>query len=296
VPHFIINDNGKFFCYSGYSFNKVSENEKFMFLCKKLPNGGETNVLMPKETYLQMIENAKKEAIRREPSPEAAYQYEKLVLDDADKIRPNTAVNFWHNYRILCRKQASNQKEAMDVARAIIKQMPPHEQTKFKTQAALYNKKADTLSLNPLLRPFVSPQDTYSKRILSYYEENVKDLPVENRQPQSRNAVSAIHRASDAVDSFGNSVDPSLKIKIGGTVKLSLDCKTIFGENRKRLPVTEFTVLSASKDLNKIVLLDKSGNSRYTLDRERFIQKMQKLERKLELRQKKMDKFESMSY
>jgi hypothetical protein len=62
------------------------------------------------------------------------------------------------------------------------------------------------------------------------------------------------------------------------------------------LPVTAFTVVSASADLNKIVLLDKTGRTRYTLAKDDFIAKLQKLERKLDRRQQREDRYESMRY
>jgi hypothetical protein len=79
-------------------------------------------------------------------------------------------------------------------------------------------------------------------------------------------------------------------------VKLSLQCKTLFGESRKRLPVTAFTVVSASTDLNKIVLLDKTGRTKYTLTKDDFIAKMQKLEKKLDRKQQREDRYESIRY
>jgi hypothetical protein len=90
--------------------------------------------------------------------------------------------------------------------------------------------------------------------------------------------------------------DPALKLKIGDTVKMSLHCRTLFGESRKRLPVTSFTAVSASADLNKIILLDKTGRTRYTLTRDEFIAKMQKLEKKLDRKQLREDRYESMRY
>jgi hypothetical protein len=41
-------------------------------------------------------------------------------------------------------------------------------------------------------------------------------------------------------------------------------------------------VVSASGGLNKIVLLDKTGRTRYTFARDEFITRMQKLEKKLD--------------
>jgi hypothetical protein len=55
-------------------------------------------------------------------------------------------------------------------------------------------------------------------------------------------------------------------------------------------------VVSASADLNKIVLLDKTGRTKYTLTKDDFMSKMQKLERKLDRRQQREDRYESMRY
>jgi hypothetical protein len=118
------------------------------------------------------------------------------------------------------------------------------------------------------------------RRILAFYEENVRDLPIRNRSPHDHKALSVIRHGVDTVDIPGKSIDPALKLRIGDTVKLSLQCRTLFGEIRKHLPVTAFTVVSASCDLNKIVLLDKTGRSKYTLARDDFIAKMRKLEKK----------------
>jgi hypothetical protein len=79
-------------------------------------------------------------------------------------------------------------------------------------------------------------------------------------------------------------------------VKLSIRCRTLFGDSRKRLPVTAFTVVSASSDFNKIVLLDKTGRTKYTFARDEFLTKTQKLEKKLDRKQRREDRYESMRY
>jgi hypothetical protein len=147
-----------------------------------------------------------------------------------------------------------------------------------------------------LFKPFVKPRETYNQRILAFYEENVRDLPIKNRSPHSAQALSVIRRGTDFIDTPGKTVDGALKLKIGDTVKLSLHCKTLFGGSRKRLPVAALTVVSASADLNKIVLLDKTGRTKYTVARDEFLVKMQKLEKKLDRKQRKEDRYETMRY
>jgi hypothetical protein len=184
----------------------------------------------------------------------------------------------------------------MEVARSIVRQMSKGEQAKFRHSITAYEKAAKPLVSNPLLKAFVKPRETYNQRILNFYEENVRDLPIKNRSPYGHEALAPMRHRGDAIDTPGKPVDSAIKLKIGDTVKLSLQCRTLFGESRKRLPVTSFTVVSASADLNKIVLLDKSGKTKYTLARDEFIAKTQKLERKLDRKQQREDRFESMRY
>jgi hypothetical protein len=184
----------------------------------------------------------------------------------------------------------------MEVARSIVRQMPKGEQAKLRRSIKAYESATKPLVSNPLLKAFVKPRETYNQRILAFYEENVRDLPIKNRSPHGHEALSVIRHGAETVDTPGKDIDPALKLKIGDTVKLSLQCRTLFGESRKRLPVTAFTVVSASADLNKIVLLDKTGKTKYTLTRDDFIAKMQKLERKQDRKQRREDRYESMRY
>jgi hypothetical protein len=235
-----------------------------------------------------MIDNAKRAVNREEPQREVITRFETMMEKDADERRSNTAANFWHNYKILCREQASNPQEAMEVARAIVRQMPKREQGKLRHSIKAYEATTKPLVSNPLLKAFVKPRETYNQRILTFYEENVRDLPIKNRSPYNHEAFTIRH-GRDTIDTPGKPVDPALKLKIGDTVKLSLQCRTLFGESRKRLPVTGFTVVSASSDFNKIVLLDKTGRTKYTFARDDFIAKMQKLEKKLDRKQRRED-------
>jgi hypothetical protein len=183
----------------------------------------------------------------------------------------------------------------MEVARAIVRQMPKREQGKLRHSIKAYEAATKALVSNPLLNAFVKPRETYNQRILNFYEENVRDLPIKNRSPYNHEAF-PVRLGRDAVDTPGKPVDPALKLKIGDTVKLSLQCRTLFGESRKRLPVTAFTVVSASSDFNKIVLLDRTGRTKYSLARDEFIAKMQRLEKKLDRKQRREDWYESMRY
>jgi hypothetical protein len=99
-------------------------------LTKRQAGGPEERVAVSNTLYTEMIANAKRTVNREEPQRETVARFETMMEKDADERRPNTTANFWHNYKILCRQQASNPQEAMEVARAIIRQMPRREQVK----------------------------------------------------------------------------------------------------------------------------------------------------------------------
>jgi hypothetical protein len=296
VPPFALEEGGKLTPYSGFTFDKIGEDGKSVILAKWQIGQLKERVTISNKLYAEMIANAKRTVNREEPQRETVARFEKMMEQDADERRPNTSANFWHNYKILCRQQASNPQEAMEVARSIVRQMPPREQVKLRRSIKAYEAATKPLVSNPLLKAFVKPRETYNQRILAFYEENIRDLPIRNRSPHGHEALAAIRHGIDAVDTPGKSVDPALKLKIGDTVKLSLQCRTLFGESRKRLPVSAFTVASASSGLNKIVLLDKTGRAKYTLARDEFLAKTQKLERKLGRKQRREDRYESMRY
>jgi proteasome lid subunit RPN8/RPN11 len=296
APDFYLQEAAGFKAYSGFNFMKMNDDQKSLVLAKKSPEGKEETVTIASPLYQAMIDNAGTCLKKPATTPEVLHSYDRMIAKDAHETRPNRAVDFWHNYKVLCRRQASNPAEAMEVAKSIVRQMPAGEQKKLKRTMKAWEKKTRKLTANPLLRPFVKPQETFNQRILRYYEENVRDLPIKNTGVHGQDALGVIRRGVASRDFPGQAIDPALRLKIGGTVKLALDCKTLFGERRKRLPIAAYTVVSSSEDLNNIVLLDKAGNSKYTLARDAFCEKMQKLEKKLEKRRHKQDKHESLRY
>jgi hypothetical protein len=296
VPPFAIQDAGELKYCQGYHFKRFSEDARSVILSKSAGSGKQDSITLSSSFYREMIKNSRLLLDRKEPSKEAAADFRRMTEKDAETTRSNTAVNFWHNYKILCRSQASNPREAMEVAKAIVRQMPEKERGKFKSVIKSYERSTRKLTGNPLLRPFVNPQETYNQRILNYYEQSVADLPIKNRTAHSVEALPSIRLGIETVDTPGKAVAPNLKLRIGDTVKLSLDCKTLFGEHRKQLPVSAFTVVSTCADLNKIVLMDASGRSKYTLALDEFTGKMRKLEKKLEQKQRRLDREESIRY
>jgi hypothetical protein len=192
VPPFAFEEEGKLTPYSGFAFDRMGEDGKSVILRKWQIGQLEERITVSNKLYAEMIENAKHVSHREEPKKETVTRFEKMMEQDADERRSNTAVNFWHNYKILCRQQASNPQEAMEVARSIVRQMTPGEQAKLRRSIKAYEKATKPLVSNPLLKAFVKPRETYNQWILAFYEENVQDLPIKNRSPHGHNALSVI--------------------------------------------------------------------------------------------------------
>jgi hypothetical protein len=157
VPPFALEEEGKLTPYSGFTFDKMGEDGKSVILRKWEIGQLEERITVSNTLYAEMIENAKRAANREEPQRETVTRFEKMIEKDVDERRSNTAVNFWHNYKILCRQQASNPQEAMEMARSIVRQMPQREQAKLRRSIKAYEKATKPLMSNPLLKPFVKP-------------------------------------------------------------------------------------------------------------------------------------------
>jgi hypothetical protein len=154
TPPFILQDENGFTTYTGFSFKAVDSGGGSLTLARKSPEGKEETVTVSTHLYKTMVDNAGTALKKPETTPEVLRVYDRMTARDAEDTRPNTAANFWHNYRILCRRQASNPQEAMEVAKAVVSQMPAREQEKLRRNIKAYESATRKLTRNPLLRPF----------------------------------------------------------------------------------------------------------------------------------------------
>jgi hypothetical protein len=143
VPSFALEEEGKLTPYSGFTFEKIGEDGKSVILRKRQIGQLEERVTVSNKLYAEMIANAKRAANREESQRETVTRFKKMMEKDADERRSNTALNFWHNYKIFCRQLASNPQKAMDVARSIVRQMPPQEKAKLRR----------SIKVKPMKRP-----------------------------------------------------------------------------------------------------------------------------------------------
>jgi hypothetical protein len=191
--------------------------------------------------------------------------YMENLNSDVDTLRePNTAANFWHNFRIDCRQQANNESEAVKAARIRISEMDENERGKMKNGFLEYN---NEMKKNEKLHGIKSDSDKYTgynKRIYDFYNENVKDLRFAKNGLRS-SADSKEHLTMDIKETTGTAISENMKLKIGDTIKLSMETVDLLKLKATTTAPQDFTIVSSSKSLDKIVVVTKDNTSKYTI-------------------------------
>jgi proteasome lid subunit RPN8/RPN11 len=277
VPHFGEFSGDHFLSYEGYQFARTENANQTIILQK---NGKETSV--SSTLYNQIITNTKDFLTEKEITPDIVEKYEQTIGADRDKTRNNTAANYWHNFRVLCREQASTPAEAMEIAKSIVKEMPCEEQEKFKSHIKSYAKTS-------------RPPETYNQHILRFYEENVKDLPI-NESIFTRDSIPSVNRTVEITEKRGASIDPRLRIKIGDMLDMNVKIDDLFKDKKRTVNTKNLILVSASSELNKVVLVDKDNHSKYVLARDEFVNHVEKLEKRQKKAAKKERIYESVGY
>ena len=202
-------------------------------------------------------------------------KYEENMNIDQNKRRINTHENFWHNYKALCRLQANNPAQAIDVAKSIIQEMPTVEKKKLKEMMQNYERVT---------------KSSFDERLRNYYNDSVANLPIKNTSIHSEEALETIKYNTNMDNVKGHHIDAKLKTKIGDTLDIQLTGVDISSHKKTKYPTISVEIAAISTDLNKIVLMDNVNNSKYTLALDEFIKERQRTE-KLELKKnKKIDK------
>jgi hypothetical protein len=277
IPQFGQFAGDRFLSYEGYRFDRT-ENANQTIIIKK--DGKEASV--SSTLYNQIITNTKSFLSEKEITPEIVEKYEQDIGADHEKTRNNTAANYWHNYRVLCREQASTPVEAMEIAKSIITEMPCEEQEKFKNHIKLFEKTS-------------KPPQSYNQRILAFYHESVKDLPVD-KSIFAENSIPSINHTAEVIDNRGTAIDPRLRIKIGDSLSLNVKIDDLLTDKKKDFNAKNLILVSASNELNKVVLADKENFSKYVFAMDEFINRVEKLEKKQQKAVKKERKYESIGY
>jgi hypothetical protein len=277
VPPFGVSRNGTLKLMEGYSFLKTEDSGHTVRLSKRDERGLPKTIGISRTHYDFIVDAANAPASSKEPAPEIIKKYERTVLADVDKTRPNTAANFWHNYRVLARREALNPQDAAATARRIYGEMPLDEKDKFSKSLASYAK----------LR-----SEPYNDRILRYYDQTVKDVPLKNRSPHSGEALRTLRHDDDTVDAKGKQIDNRLTLKIGDPVKLNLKLPDLITGVPKQVLKTDLYLASSSEKLNKVVVMSSDNTSKYVLSRDSFIKNMALIEQRREKRRRTEEKKE----
>jgi hypothetical protein len=259
----------------GYSFFKTEDSGHMVCLSKPGLAGMPEISKISRTQYDFVLQSAAVPAAARELTAEIIKKYEQAVSADIGKTRPNTAGNFWHNYRVLARKEALNPRDAMNTARRVLSEMPPAERSKFEKSLALYEKQKGR---------------SYNDRILNFYENAVKDIPVRNRGPHDQGSLVTARYNRDTVDTAGKPIDSNVKLKIGDPVKLNLKIQDLVTGLPRRVLKTSLYLASSSESSNKVVVMSSDNSSKYVLSRESFIKAVRKIENRREKREQTAEK------
>jgi hypothetical protein len=277
VPHFAQLAGNALVPYEGFRFARTENANQTIILKKENKEAAISSTL-----YNHVITNTSSFLNHKQITPEIIDQYEQAIDADSNKTRINTAANYWHNYQVLCRKQASNPSDAMEIAKSIIRQMPCEEQEKFKNHIKLYEKTSH-------------PRETYNERIINFYHKSVENLPID-KTIFARNSIPSVNRTVDVIENRGAYIDPRLRIKIGDSLTMNIKIDDLLTNKKININAKNLMLVSASNDLNKVILVDKENRSKYVLAKDEFVGHVQKLEKKQQKILRKERKHESISY
>jgi hypothetical protein len=263
-PPFGATQNGALKLMEGYSFLKTEDNGHTVCLFKLAKHGLPETVRISNTHYDFIVNSANAPAAARDLTPEIIQEYEQTVQADINKTRPNTAANFWHNFRVLARKEALNPQDAAITARRIYSEMPLDEKNKFQKATTAYEKHRG---------------QSYNSRLMAYYDQAVKDIPLRNRSPHTGEALAALRHDDDTVYTKGKQIDDKLRLKIGDQVKLNLKIPDLITGIPQKSLKTDLYLASSSEKLNAVVIMSADNTSKYVLSRDTFIKSMEAVEK-----------------
>ena len=205
-------------------------------------SNGDTTLTVTAETFKEINKPERYEKVFDENTP----AYEKLIDSQYEayfKQRDNTADNFIHNLSVYCRKEANSPLDALTISKEIISRMDKEEKEKTRL----------------ILKQMAREEETINQVLINTYYEAIKGVPLDREtilQKQSEDRIAKPF--SDTISTNGALVDKDSKLKIGDTIKdMAFNIPKAFGIGKDRI-FEDLTVISASKDGNNIILMDKN--------------------------------------
>ena len=241
-------------------------------------SNGNTTLTVTAETFKEINKPERYEKVFDENTP----AYEKLIDSQYEayfKQRDNTADNFIHNLSVYCRKEANSPLDALTISKEIISRMDKEEKEKTRL----------------ILKQMAREEETINQVLINTYYEAIKGVPLDRETILQKQSEARIAKPfSDTISTNGALVDKDSKLKIGDTIKdMAFNIPKAFGTGKDRI-FEDLTVISASKDGNNIILMDKN-RSFYELPRDKVLEgynKQQKKQHKAELKQKRSNRID----
>ena len=241
-------------------------------------SNGDTTLTVTADTFKEINKPERYEKVFDENTP----AYEKLIDSQYEayyKQRENTANNFIHNLSVYARKEANSPLDALTISKEIISRMDKEEKEKTRL----------------ILKQMAREEETINQVLINTYYEAIKGVPLDREtilQKQSEDRIAKPF--SDTISTNGALVDKDSKLKIGDTIKdMAFNVPKAFGTGKDRI-FEDLTVISASKDGNNIILMDKN-RSFYELPRDKVLEgynKQQEKQHKAEMKQKRSNRID----
>lgn len=241
-------------------------------------SNGDTTLTVTADTFKEINKPERYEKVFDENTP----AYEKLIESQYEayfKQRENTANNFIHNLSVYCRKEANTPLDALTISKEIISRMDKDEKEKTRL----------------ILKQMAREEETINQVLINTYYEAIKGVPLDRETILQKQSESIIAKPfADTISTNGALVDKDSKLKIGDTIKdMAFNVPKAFGTGKDRI-FEDLTVISASKDGNNIILMDKN-RSFYELPRDKVLEgynKQQEKQHKAEMKQRRSNRID----
>ena len=241
-------------------------------------SNGDTTLTVTADTFKEINKPERYEKVFDENTP----AYEKLIDSQYEayyKQRENTANNFIHNLSVYARKEANSPLDALTISKEIISRMDKEEKEKTRL----------------LLKQMAREEETINQVLINTYYEAIKGVPLDRETILQKQSESIIAKPfADTISTNGALVDKDSKLKIGDTIKdMAFNVPKAFGTGKDRI-FEDLTVISASKDGNNIILMDKN-RSFYELPRDKVLEgynKQQEKQHKAEMKQRRSNRID----
>ena len=267
----------------GYEFSRTEDAGQTVVLSKMNAENERVFFRVSDSFYKEAMNNSQIIAKAQKLTKDITQRYYQAAELDEETQRDNTAENFWHNYKAGVIAECNNKQEAMQFAQNLIKRMGAEERRKFFVMAKKYESIKDESGKSL----------SYDKRILDYYEEATRGMTIKNRnifreyKTPALNVFDAIKQNTEIFDREGTPINRSINMRVGDFIKVRLTIDSPTAQRSIKLPPTDFKIVAYSKDNNSIALISKDGKQKYIKPLDDFIAMAQKLEKKLEQKQRK---------